>query len=129
MVIPQQQFTDLIKSLTVLNKAVLKKNLPEINSMMGIGVDKRNWSVEMLFDINKALYYTVYGYKKTDSIAILRLGKNIRAYTREQIKQGCLPDMIGRIIRWMNIEGIWIENQLDYVSRLLEVDYEISKLN
>lgn len=42
MVIPQQQFTDLIKSLTVLNKAVLKKNLPEINSMMGIGVDKRN---------------------------------------------------------------------------------------
>ena len=128
MVIPQQQFTDLIKSLMVLNKAVLKKNLPEVNSMMGIGVDKRNWSVEMLFDINKALYYTVYGYKKTDAVVILRYGKNLKAFTREQIKLGCLPEMISRIIQWINKDSIWIQDQIEYVKELIESDYEISKL-
>ena len=128
MVIPQQQFTDLIKSLTVLNKAVMKKNLPEINSMMGIGADKRNWSVEILFDINKALYYTVYGFKKTDAIVILRYGKNLKAFTREQIKQGCLSEMISRIIQWINRDSIWIQDQIEYVKELIESDYEISKL-
>lgn len=128
MVIPQQQFTDLIKSLTVLNKAVLKKNLPEINSMMGIGVDKRNWSVEMLFDINKALYYTTYGYKKTDAVVILRYGKNLKAFTREQIKNGCLSEMISRIIQWINKDSIWIQDQIEYVKELIESDYDTTKL-
>lgn len=128
MVIPQQQFTDLIKSLTVLNKAVLKKTLPEVNSMMGIGADRRNWSVEMLFDINKALYYTTYGFKKTDAVVILRYRKNLKAFTREQIKQGALPEMISRIIQWINRDSIWIQDQIEYVKELIESDYDISKI-
>lgn len=59
---------------------------------------------------------------------ILRVGKNLRAFTRDQIKNGCFPDMVGRIIQWLNKDNIWIEDQVDYVKRLLEADYNVDEI-
>lgn len=129
MTISQQHFTDLLKTIVDLNRSVLKKQLPTGDSpMYSINVLKKHWQAEFLFDITKSLCYTCYEYKYTAAIVILRVGKNLRAFTRDQIKNGCFPEMVGRLIQWLNKDNIWIEDQVDYVKRLLEADYNVDEI-
>jgi len=129
MIIEQQHFTDLLKTIVDLNTAVIKKRLPSGDSpMYSINVLKKHWQSEFPLDINKCLCYSCYDYKKTDAVVILRYGKNLKSFTREQIKLGCLSEMISRIIQWINKDSIWIDKQIEYVKELIESDYDIKKL-